>query len=933
MKKIYKISFFLFFLSINLTAQTVFVKPNGTGNGSSWQQAVGDLSALLRSPLVTNGTQIWVAAGTYFPTATVTNRDASFEIPNGVQVFGGFSGTETQLSQRNWRQNQTILSGDINQDADTTGNSYNIVYFGFSIDNATILDGFAIKNGNASKSVGIGERGSSGAGIYLDGKLANNFCNPTIRNCLLERNRANAQGGAVIANGGFSGACNARFFNCIFQDNFSIYEGAAMAGYGYFSGTMNATFERCVFERNLCNQAGGAIFINAIQGVSLANYINCRFLHNQTLTYGGAIYNLGKNGICSPNITGCLFYDNRALSAAAIYCLASERGQSSPNITNCTIAFNQATTGGSIYSNAGEDSSGIANAVIRNTIIWGNTAVIAPVLRNIHGKPRLENCIVDAASCANTHSGTGSGTVCNVPNIYNQYPNFNNTTTGDFHLQANSLGRNMGINNYLNPNYMLDLDSLNRISEGTVDIGAFEFQQMVAPPSITSQPIAQTLCEGENLTLSLTATGARLSYQWQRNGTNLVNQTTQTLQINAITTLLAGNYTCVVTDSLSRQIVSNTATIVVRTRANVSATLGHQPFQINENEFVTFKTTVQNNPSGGNLSYQWFRNNNVIVGETNDSLRTNIVTRFDRFRCNVTTSAACVVSNVILSNTDSVNVVPLPPSILLQPIAYQRLCENNNALPLRMRARGTRLRFQWTLNGANVANATDSILQINNVSLAQMGSYKCVVTDSLGRLVITDSSKLDVIERLMMNISILKNRDSIIQGQSVTFTAAPRLNRVAPTTLQWFKNGQPMANETAITYTTTLLQHNDRVQCRMMATDSCSAQNVVFSNIDSAIIVRPNVVIDVLNAVNIRIFPNPVTNGVLYLDLKNAEFSTAQTMKIEWWTLDGKLLNLQQMSIQNGIFALEMPNILGGGLFLLKIQFGNQTITKKIIIL
>ncbi|MFM2269538.1 MAG: hypothetical protein RL757_2979, partial [Bacteroidota bacterium] len=768
MKKIYNILLFLVFLSINLTAQTIFVKPNGTGNGSSWQQAAGNLSALLRSPSVTNGTQIWVAAGTYFPTTTVTNRDASFEIPNGVQVFGGFVGTETQLSQRNWRQNQTILSGDINQDSDTTGNSYNIVYFGFAIDNATILDGFTIKNGNASKNVGIGERGSSGAGIYLDGKLTNNFCNPTIRNCLLERNRANAQGGAVIANGGFSGACNARFFNCVFQDNFSIYEGAAVAGYSYFSGTMNTTFERCVFERNLCDQAGGAIFINAIQGFSLANYINCRFLHNQTQTYGGAIYNLGKNGICSPNITGCLFYDNRALSAAAIYCLASESGQSSPNITNCTIAFNQATTGGSIYSNAGEDSSGVANAVIRNTIIWGNTAVIAPVLRNIHGKPRLENCIVDATSCANTHSGTGSGTVCNVPNIYNQYPNFNNLMTGDFHLQANSLGRNMGINNYLNPNYVLDLDSLNRISEGTVDIGAFEFQQMVAPPSITSQPVAQTLCEGENLTLSLTATGTRLTYQWQQNNVNITNQTTQNLQINAISPLLAGNYMCIVTDSLNRQVVSNAATIVVRTKANVTATLNHQPFQINENEYVTFKTTVSNNPANANLTYQWFKNNNILAGELNDSLRTNIVNRFDRFRCNVTTSATCVVANVVLTNLDSINVIPLLHSILLQPIS-QTLCEGEN-LTLNLTATGTnRLTYQWQRNNVNITNQTTQNLQINAISPLLAGNYTCIVTDSLNRQVVSNAATIVVKTKANVTATLNHQPFQINENEYVTF--------------------------------------------------------------------------------------------------------------------------------------------------------------------
>src|SRR5690606_25990173 len=93
------------------------------------------------------GDEIWVAKGIYRP--TVFNRSISFEIGNGVSLYGGFSGIETSLDQRDWISNETVLSGDIGMLGDSTDNSYNIVYME-DVDTATVLDGFVVEKGNAS---------------------------------------------------------------------------------------------------------------------------------------------------------------------------------------------------------------------------------------------------------------------------------------------------------------------------------------------------------------------------------------------------------------------------------------------------------------------------------------------------------------------------------------------------------------------------------------------------------------------------------------------------------------------------------------------------------------------------------------------------------------------------------------------------------------
>ncbi|MCC6724938.1 MAG: hypothetical protein IT258_10540, partial [Saprospiraceae bacterium] len=132
MNKIYQAAPFLFFLlfASQLRGQIVYVAPNGTGNGSSWANATGNLRAALDNAIA--GTQIWVKEGTYLPTTcsicVFNDRNQYFQIKNGVKLYGGFGGFETDIAQRNITAHPTYLSGDINQDGSLVNNSFTVVY-------------------------------------------------------------------------------------------------------------------------------------------------------------------------------------------------------------------------------------------------------------------------------------------------------------------------------------------------------------------------------------------------------------------------------------------------------------------------------------------------------------------------------------------------------------------------------------------------------------------------------------------------------------------------------------------------------------------------------------------------------------------------------------------------------------------------------------
>ena len=93
----------------------------GTGSGDSWANAFTDLQAALA--VASGGDEIWVATGTYRPTADA-DRAATFNMKDDVSVYGGFpsGGGVGLFSDRDVATNVTTLSGDLPGD-----NSYSVV--------------------------------------------------------------------------------------------------------------------------------------------------------------------------------------------------------------------------------------------------------------------------------------------------------------------------------------------------------------------------------------------------------------------------------------------------------------------------------------------------------------------------------------------------------------------------------------------------------------------------------------------------------------------------------------------------------------------------------------------------------------------------------------------------------------------------------------
>ena len=113
-----------------LEAATVHVSAAGNdgGNGQTWATAKKTVQAGLNA--AASGDQIWVAAGTYVENITLKSE---------VGLYGGFAGTETDLVQRNWAVNVTVLDGN---------QAGSVVTAPLGAMATTRVDGFTIRNGS-----------------------------------------------------------------------------------------------------------------------------------------------------------------------------------------------------------------------------------------------------------------------------------------------------------------------------------------------------------------------------------------------------------------------------------------------------------------------------------------------------------------------------------------------------------------------------------------------------------------------------------------------------------------------------------------------------------------------------------------------------------------------------------------------------------------
>ena len=302
-----------------LSTRIRYVKPvaTGTGDGSSWENASGNLQNMI-DELAKNNPQnipgeVWVAAGTYVPQVQVisgTTYSASFLMRDGISVYGGFAGDESSKQEREvgkmpWNfVNKTILEGSYYEHSKTSWNESNhkwtltsdsrhVVFFSplpsegkSGFDKSTILNGVTIRGGYAQGGEGVADfMTDRGAGVYMG-------INATLEKCIVTENSSTGNGGAVYMYGG-------RVMNSLIYNNNADGDGGAV--YVDNAGIVLAS----MFTNNSANNGSGAYLAhtgNWTDGKPHPEYLilSTSVVSNNTSRLNGAVY-CAKGGVLMQN--------------------------------------------------------------------------------------------------------------------------------------------------------------------------------------------------------------------------------------------------------------------------------------------------------------------------------------------------------------------------------------------------------------------------------------------------------------------------------------------------------------------------------------------------------------------------------------------------------------------------------------------------------
>ena len=349
----------------------------GANNGTTWANAFTDLQSALGASACT---EIWVAAGTYWPEAGA-NRAATFRLKINVALYGGFSGSETDRDQRDPATNLTILSGDIDHNdsqkpvitdlatvTGTTTNSYHVVSgaTGATVDGFTVTAGSA--TGNAPDNFGAGMFNDASSPAVANVTFSGNYAmvcgggmvnlsdsNPTLTGVTFSGNNAAPGYASGLGGGMYDEDSSPVLVNVTFTGNAT--KGASGRGGGMYNYSGSPSLTNVTFNGNQASNNGGGLY-NQASNIAL---VNVTFSDNSASRNGGGMY----NGSGSPTLTNVTFSNNSAVA----YGGGMWNSSGSPLLTNVTFSGNTVGSWGGGMYNSDESAS-----QIRNTIFWGNSA-------------------------------------------------------------------------------------------------------------------------------------------------------------------------------------------------------------------------------------------------------------------------------------------------------------------------------------------------------------------------------------------------------------------------------------------------------------------------------------------------------------------------------------------------------------------------------
>lgn len=303
------------------TGRIRYVREGGTGKGTSWKDAMGDIQDAINSLADDKGTkgEVWVAKGTYVVTKLIdqsTGSPTSLLMKDGISVYGGFAGGEETRAQRiaesvnlkpwGWKHETILKANGFNRDDaswseqdkawNIKSSSAHVVWFaplpgGKAFSDNVYLEGFTIEGGSYQDKDDSIYEPQHGAGVYInDANAKMRYC--TVRYCNPGATKTPSLtpkgGGIYCKNGMIEGNL---VYNCSAYQGGGIY--IEQAGYVTRSMVTNCS----------ANLGAGVYLHGSVSGPAYYQILSTSVISNNTSTRNGAVYVDGRGLVINNTIT------------------------------------------------------------------------------------------------------------------------------------------------------------------------------------------------------------------------------------------------------------------------------------------------------------------------------------------------------------------------------------------------------------------------------------------------------------------------------------------------------------------------------------------------------------------------------------------------------------------------------------------------------
>jgi hypothetical protein len=299
----------------------------------------------------------------------------------------------------------------------------------------------------------------------------------------------------------------------------------------------------------------------------------------------------------------------------------------------------------------------------------------------------------------------------------------------------------------------------------------------ISSPSVTLDPVSQTVCVGQNVQFRANATGTVVNYLWKRNGVALSDNnritgaTSSVLQINnANAAEDAGNYYCEISDFCGNLTATFTATLAFTQQSAIT----NQPGIVTQcpgTEAIFQVTTT----GGQNVKYQWRKGTTIltesasVVGTATNKLTLKSIASATAgdYYCYVTSDCFTVPQ---ISQKGVLTVLPAS-AIIAQPQPVSA-CSGTNAV-FTVSAAGTNVTYQWRKGTVNLTESSlqtgvnTNTLTIKNVASASAGDYNCVVSSTCGNV---NTSTVALSVTTSPQITAQPTSRAVCTGTTITFS-------------------------------------------------------------------------------------------------------------------------------------------------------------------